>query len=414
MQFHVLSFEGPDPYSRAGGIASRITGLCASLAELGSETHLWFVGDPKLPGHEQSGNLHLRRWCQWVSTFYPWGVYEGEHGKRIEYATSLPPFLMREHLGPYLRAGGRATVLAEEWHTVDAVLHLDWLLRSEGLRERVHILWNANNTFGFDLIDWQRLNQAAWITTVSRYMKHKMSPLGIDPIVIPNGLGPDAFVPPNERDVSQLRAQLAGRLALAKVARWDPDKRWVTSVEIARDLKDRGLAPLLIARGGVEAHGGEVLTAARSLGLRVADRSSERSGAAAMLEVTRDVGEVDMINLRSHIDPVARRTLFRAVDVVLANSWHEPFGLVGLEAMAAGGLACTGFSGEDYAVPDHNALVLQTTDPREFYGIFRRVMLDPQAEQALRNEGQKTAALYAWPEVIERSLLPRIELMGGV
>src|SRR5688572_9891425 len=52
MQFHLLSFEGPDEYARAGGIASRITGLSEALAAAGFETHLWFVGDPHLPGHE--------------------------------------------------------------------------------------------------------------------------------------------------------------------------------------------------------------------------------------------------------------------------------------------------------------------------------------------------------------------------
>ncbi len=49
MQFHILSFEGPDAYARAGGIASRITGLMRALAEAAYETHLWFVGDPALP-----------------------------------------------------------------------------------------------------------------------------------------------------------------------------------------------------------------------------------------------------------------------------------------------------------------------------------------------------------------------------
>src|SRR6201989_1190633 len=27
-QFHVLSFEGPDPYSRIGGLETRVSGLC--------------------------------------------------------------------------------------------------------------------------------------------------------------------------------------------------------------------------------------------------------------------------------------------------------------------------------------------------------------------------------------------------
>ena len=33
IQFHVLSFEGPDAYARAGGIATRVSGLAQALAE---------------------------------------------------------------------------------------------------------------------------------------------------------------------------------------------------------------------------------------------------------------------------------------------------------------------------------------------------------------------------------------------
>jgi hypothetical protein len=125
MQFHVLSFEGHDPYACAGGLASRINGLVNALAEVGYGTHLWFVGDPHLPGHESHGQLHLHRWCQWISQYHPGGVYDGEEGKRLDYATSLPPFLHHEMLLPHLQQGKRAVILAEEWHTVDAVLHLD-------------------------------------------------------------------------------------------------------------------------------------------------------------------------------------------------------------------------------------------------------------------------------------------------
>jgi len=121
LQFHVLSFEGPDSYARAGGIASRITRLSQALADANSETHLWFVGDPHLPGYEKRGQLCLHRWCQWISRYHPAGVYDGEEGKRADYAASLPPFLLREVLLPHLQRGERAVVLAEEWHTVDAV-----------------------------------------------------------------------------------------------------------------------------------------------------------------------------------------------------------------------------------------------------------------------------------------------------
>ena len=170
MQFHILSFEGHDPYACAGGLASRINGLVHTLAEVDYETHLWFVGDPQLPGHETYGRLQLHRWCQWISQYHPGGVYEGEEGKRVDYATSLPPFLCQEVLLPHLQQGNRAVILAEEWHTVDAVLHLDWLLRRAGVRPQVTILWHANHTLACDRIPWGRLAEAAIMTTVSRYM----------------------------------------------------------------------------------------------------------------------------------------------------------------------------------------------------------------------------------------------------
>src|SRR4051794_680756 len=47
--FVLLSFEGPDPYARAGGLGVRVTELAHSLAEAGYQTHLFFVGDPQRP-----------------------------------------------------------------------------------------------------------------------------------------------------------------------------------------------------------------------------------------------------------------------------------------------------------------------------------------------------------------------------
>jgi hypothetical protein len=98
-QFHILSFEGPDAYSRAGGIATRITGLAHALAGAGHDTHLWFVGDPTLPAREELGRLTLHRWCQWISRYHPAGVYDGEDGKLRDYAASLPPFLLANERG---------------------------------------------------------------------------------------------------------------------------------------------------------------------------------------------------------------------------------------------------------------------------------------------------------------------------
>ncbi len=411
-QCHILAFEGPDPYARAGGIASRISGLAWALAESGFETHLWFVGDPDLPGYEICQQLHLHRWCQWISRYHPAGVYDGEEAKYDDYAASLPPFLLREVLLPHLQRGGKAVVLAEEWHTVDTVLHLDWLLREARVRSQVTMFWNANNTFSFDRIDWGRLAKAAIITTVSRYMKHIMQGCGVNALVIPNGLSADDLVAPKSEAVRAFRCRVQGRTVLSKVARWDPDKSWLLAVETVSAMKRLGWRPLLLARGGIEAHGNEVLAMAARRGLRVVERVMPNSGMRGLLRMIESVRDVDMVSICSHLDPDSRRVLLRASDAVLANSRHEPFGLVGLETMAVGGVACTGCSGEDYAMPGRNALVLETTDPLEFLGLFGELRENPALERAIRRAGRTTAKEYTWLQIIQRHLLPRLRLLA--
>jgi hypothetical protein len=122
---------------------------------------------------------------------------------------------------PHLQQGKRAVILAEEWHTVDAVFHLNWLQRNAGVSHQVKILWNANNSFAFERIDWGRLAKAAIITTVSRYMKQLMQGLGVSPVVIPNGLSTDTLLPPKREAVATFRARVRGRTVVSKVARWD-------------------------------------------------------------------------------------------------------------------------------------------------------------------------------------------------
>jgi len=218
VQFHVLSFEGPDAYARIGGLASRVEGLTECLVALGFETHHWFVGDPSLPGHQTRQQLHLHRWCQWISRYRPGGVYDGEEEKLEDFSRSAPP---------------------EELHGIDVV------------------------------------------------------------------------------------------------------------------------------------------------------------------------------SLLTHLSPSPRRVLLRSADAVLANSVHEPFGLVGLETMAVGGIACTGCSGEDYVLPGQNALMVETDDPAEFLELYRWLRSHPKEERSLRRTARWTARRFAWPEVLDRLFLPHLMANGS-
>jgi glycosyltransferase involved in cell wall biosynthesis len=404
--FVLLSFEGPDLYSQAGGLGVRMKGLSRSLATLGYDTHLYFVGDPDLPGEEiqEGGKLHYRRWCQWISAQHRGGVYDGEEGKIRDWNSSLPAGVIDEVIVPAADAGNSVVVLGEEWHTSWSMSLVSNNLYRRGLRDRVVMLWNANNTYGFHRIDWPALTLATTITTVSRYMKFTMWNSGHNPVVIPNGIPRSAIADADPAAVVAIRAAADADHLCFKIGRFDPDKRWLMAVSAMAYLKRRGQRVKLMMRGGREAHGGEVIDHARQQGLVVVDAPtpSDPLGLASLL---RQNPEADVINFTSFVtDPIVM-LIYAACDAVLANSGHEPFGLVGLEVMAAGGLAVTGSTGEDYAEAYRNALVLETSDPVELVTGLGLLKERPKLAASMRRRGRATARTYVWEKVIDELLL---------
>jgi glycosyltransferase involved in cell wall biosynthesis len=415
LEFVILSFEGPDqPYSMAGGLGVRVAELSQALAARGFVTHLIYVGDPRLPGREEreAGRLILHRWCQWISEYHPAGVYDGEEGKLADFNDSVPPFVLDQIVRPAMGRGKVVAVLAEEWHTAEAACRLSDLLHWYGLSYGTLLLWNANNYFSFHRINWGRLGYVATITTVSKYMKHIMWDLGLNPLVIPNGI-PDRFLLDADPEaVSSLKTGVGGAPLLFKIGRFDPDKRWMMAVEAAARMKERGNPVKLLVRGGIEPHGGDVLGYAHWRGLTVCDVTAPRGDDKATLNaITAAASQADLLYLKLFISDDLKRVCYGAADAVLANSGHEPFGIVGLEVMGAGGVAVVGSTGEDYAIPFHNCLVTETDDPEEIIGYLLHLRSKPHLDAEIRREAQRTAALFTWPEVIE-NLLGKLEYLA--
>jgi glycosyltransferase involved in cell wall biosynthesis len=76
--------------------------------------------------------------------------------------------------------------------------------------------------------------------------------------------------------------------------------------------------------------------------------------------------------------------------------------------MAAGGIAFTGSTGEDYAIPYRNAFVLETSDPREIEGYIMYLRENPEEGNRMRSEAQRTAAYFTWEEAAE-NLVSKLE-----
>ncbi|HLI08406.1 MAG TPA: glycosyltransferase family 4 protein [Ktedonobacteraceae bacterium] len=415
--FVLLSFEGPDVYSTAGGLGTRVTELSEALATEGFTTHLIYIGDPTKPGVEEriNGKLILKRWSQWISKYHLNGVYDGEEEKLYDYNESVPYHIYEEIVRPAVAQGKMVVIQGEDWQTAEAMIRTSDLLHWFGLRQKVLMLWNLNSLMSLHRINWPRLNYVTTITTVSRYMKHRMWEYGVNPLVIPNGIPSRHLNQVDEEAILRLRE--VGRQGdprrffLFKIGRFDPDKRWMMAIDAVARLKASGHPVTLFVRGGIEPHGADVLRHAYEIGLSIRDVTVHRPNLEQSIEAVANTGPADIYNLRFFLPESFVRATYAAADATLANSGHEPFGLVGLEVMAAKGVAVTGSTGEDYAVPFENAIVTETEDPDEIVGYLLYLRRHPSEQERMRCNGYDTAKEFQWNRVIE-NLVAKLEFLA--
>ncbi len=411
--FILLSFEGPDIYSQAGGLGVRVKELSRALAERGYETHLFFVGDPNLPADETmpDGRLSLHRWSQWISRYHPVGVYDGEDDKVADLNRSLPDTLVTDFIKPAIARGNTVVVLGEEWHIAHAMTLISDALYFAGLRDRCLLLWNANNHFSFHRINWAQLAFTCTLMTVSRYMKHIMWRWGINPIVVPNGIPGSMMARVSQAQVRAVRAAVNAPAFLFKIGRFSPDKRWHQAIAAVGLLKERGVATRLLMRGGLEPFGSEVLDFAAQRGLRVARLATPIEDVVGLARTLREHADADLWNVTAFVPDDLLPVLYASATATLANSGHEPFGLVGLEAMASGGVAFVGATGEEYAQAFKNAIVIETEDAAEIVAYVTHLAEHPDTARNLRIAAKRTARDYTWQRVID-ILLQRLEFVA--
>ncbi|HEY8758686.1 MAG TPA: glycosyltransferase family 4 protein [Candidatus Limnocylindria bacterium] len=399
----LVAFEGPDRYSFVGGLATRMNDLAEALITRDYRVRHLFVGDPTLPAVEKrfDGRLTLERWGQWISRHHPKDVYDGEDGKWRDFGRTVPPHLLEEVIVPAARQGKRAVILFEDWQTANAAINTSVLAQRAGLRQAVTPFWNANNTYGFGSITFPLLARAVTITTISRFMRAEMVRSGVEPAILPNGIAERFAEPVPPSNVRAMRASLAGRPSLVKVARFDADKRWLWAIDAIAHLRDIGTRPRFMMRGSRSDYADVVGARIRQRGLTVqrvalGANATPKELAAALRGVEADIAFLDFF-----VSEPALRALYAGADGVLANSEKEPFGLVGLEVMGAGGVAFVGRTGEDYAIPYGNSVVVQSDDPRELMTHLAALGSRPELATRIRSDGRATAKRYVWPRMLD-------------
>jgi glycosyltransferase involved in cell wall biosynthesis len=157
-----------------------------------------------------------------------------------------------------------------------------------------------------------------------------------------------------------------------------------------------------LMRGGLEPHGRDVMGYLGWSNMTVAQVTSptRRPTIDECFALLRQHMFADVMNLSFFLPEEFVRILYAGCAATMANSGHEPFGLVGLEVMAAGGIAVVGSTGEDYATSMQNALVTETPDAGELVEYLLEVGRNPALATRLREAGRRTAEEFIWPNVL--------------
>lgn len=396
----ILAFEGPDRYARIGALSTRVTQLACAFGAAGDQVDLIFAGDPAAaPVEEYAPNVTLRRWSQWISASHPRNAYDGEMHKVADWESSLPAFVVDSIVGPAAASHQRTLVIAEEWQTANVVIGIDALARLRGLRNMLTLIWNVNSSHGWKLVDWPALRAAAAITVPSKYMRGELRRIGVSALVVPNGIDTTLHESADPGLLADVKDALRGRPTLVKVGRFDPEKNWIQAVDALAELHAGGIDARLIVRGRYNAYAEQVFEHAYGRGLGVERVDYAGTEGRKVIEAIA-ISDRPIVHLRSFIDEATLAALYAAADAVLANSGREPFGTVGLEVIAAGGVAVCGSTGEEYADPFVNAIVCDTSDGRELASYLRALLANPELADGIRRAGADTAERYSWAHTL--------------
>ena len=172
------------------------------------------------------------------------------------------------------------------------------------------------------------------------------------------------------------------------------------AIDAVAALHASGERVQLIVRGGNEPYGELIFARAREHGLRIADLEIADCTVSALARGIERC-DAEIVNLRAFLPNGTLFALYGAVTAVLANSGKEPFGLVGLEVMAARGIPVCGSTGEDYARPFDNAIVVDSGDPHELAAYLRRIIHDDHLAGRIRKRARKTAQRYTWSAALD-------------
>ena len=357
MRILLLSWEYPPRIH--GGLGRHVHALSLGLARAGHEVHVVTRPHADAPLEEERDGVHVLRAPEpppmlppgdWVANALAVNTGLQTTATRLLNDTGVDVIHAHDWLVAYAAGGVRiATGLP-----MVATIHATEYGRHQGY------LPGPMNKF-IHQAEWWLTYEARRVITCSAYMRDQAErifelPRGkVD--TVPNGVATEEFALLNGDELSALRSSVTpeGEPLVVYAGRLEYEKGVQTLLHAVRDLRRAG-APVRLMVCGEGTYGDELRALARRLRI------------ARAVTFTGFLGR----------DELSRR--YRIADAAVVPSIYEPFGIVALEAMAAGTPLIVSDTGGLGELVEHETTGLKVPpkDPDALREAITRVLAEPK------------------------------------
>jgi glycogen(starch) synthase len=375
----MLSWEYPPRI--IGGLSRHVEGLSKALASMGHEIHVITLDFPGAANEEEIGSLHVHRVPVTLPapTFHTWVLLFNHFFEK------------------------RVGQLAKEFGAPDIVHIHDWLTVSSGIAAkqmlRVPLVMTFHSTEAsrsshspspesamVEGLEWWGSYEAARVIAVSGWMKTEVASLFKTPpgkvVEIPNAVDPQKFeVEVDSRAIRKKWKISDGEKLITAVGRLTAQKGFDDLVRAYPIIKRSVPASRLLVVGD---------------GYMRGDLES-----LAEQEHVRDstifagfISEPDLVGV------------LKSSDVVVVPSRFEPFGIIALEAMAAGvPVVVSRVGGLAEIVEDMvDGIEMEPNNPSAIAEATARVLSDGALASRLAEKGREKAKAYSWEGAARKTL----------
>jgi glycogen synthase len=387
----VLSWEYPPLIE--GGLARHVHKLSEALVELGVEVHVLTRGGEESPAEETAAGVFVHR------------IREPSHPTDLGEFVAWVERMNSDMLAAGVELGDRLDfdlVHGHDWLVANACDHLarrfdaPLVTTIHATEYGRHQGWVKDHPQSYiHGVERWITNRSQRVITCSAFMQQQVADIfgvGLGRItVIPNGIDPDDLPRPGAAELARLRAEFAA-----------PEERLV--LLIGRLVYEKGFQLALEAMP-------KVIKAVPGTRFLVAGSGTHEE------ELKKQAEELRLMEHGTFLGWIGDdvlRSLYGIADLTVVPSIYEPFGLVALEAMAAGCpciVADTG--GLREVVPHEEAgLRFRARDPRALARMAIRVLSDPDLEARLIAEALEHIRRFDWTDIAAETAGVYEDLIG--